>query len=62
MDADRPEVFTADSDDRRELMVQIWYPAEGDPSSPRAPWVQDADALAAHLARVFHLPGFTFGH
>jgi hypothetical protein len=43
-------------------MVQIWYPAEGDASSPRAPWVQDTDALAAHLARVFHLPGFTFGH
>src|SRR5918995_2430606 len=62
VDADRPEVFTADSDDRRELMVQIWYPAEGDPSSPRAPWVQDTDALAADLARVLHLPGFTFGH
>src|SRR5215216_2997947 len=62
VDADRPEVFTADPNDRRELMVQIWYPAEGDPSSPRAPWVQDADAVAADLARVLHLPGFTFGH
>src|SRR5215218_7497335 len=61
-DADRPEVFTADPDDRRELMVQIWYPAKGDPSSPRAPWVQDADAVAADLARVLHVPGFTFGH
>src|SRR5215217_5892213 len=37
VDADRPEIFTADPGDRRELMVQIWYPAEGDPSSPRAP-------------------------
>src|SRR5215216_7435062 len=62
VDADRPEVFTADPDDRRELMVQVWYPAEEDPSSPRAPWVQDADALAAELARVLHLPRFTFGH
>jgi predicted dienelactone hydrolase len=62
VDADRPEVFTADSDDRRELMVQIWYPAKGEPSSPRAPWVQDPDALAADLARALHLPGFTFGH
>src|SRR5215216_1941469 len=61
-DADRPEVFTADPGDRRELMVQVWYPAKGDPSSPRAPWVQDADALAAELARVLHLPRFTFGH
>jgi hypothetical protein len=39
VDADRPEVFTADPDDRRELMAQIWYPAEGDPSSPRAPYL-----------------------
>src|SRR5215216_1448401 len=62
VDADRPEVFTADPGDRRELMVQIWYPAKGDPSSPRAPWVQDADAVAADLARVLHVPGFTFGH
>src|SRR5215211_3352780 len=36
VDADRPEVFTDDSDDRRELMVQVWYPAEEDPH-PRAP-------------------------
>src|SRR5215212_1514839 len=35
VDTDRPEVFTADPDDHRELMVQIWYPAEEDPSSPR---------------------------
>jgi predicted dienelactone hydrolase len=27
VDADRPEAFTADPDDRRELMVQLWYPA-----------------------------------
>src|SRR5215212_225221 len=35
VDADRTQVFTADPDDHRELMVQIWYPAEEDPSSPR---------------------------
>lgn len=31
VDAERPEVFTADPDDRRELMVQVWYPAQGGP-------------------------------
>ncbi len=62
VDANRPEVFTADPNDHRELMVQVWYPANADPSSPRAPWVQDADALAADLARFLHVPGFTFGH
>ncbi len=62
MDAARPEVFSADPNDRRELMVQIWYPAKGDPSSPHAPYVQDADAFAPAAARLLHLPEFTFAH
>src|SRR6266498_289495 len=62
VDAGRGEVFTADPGDRRELMVQIWYPAKKDPSAPRAPWLQDADAVAPALARLlFHLPEFSFG-
>ncbi|MDQ3248144.1 MAG: carboxylic ester hydrolase, partial [Chloroflexota bacterium] len=60
VDADRPEVFTADPNDRRALMVQIWYPAKADPSSPRAPYVQNADALTPALAQLGHLPAFTF--
>jgi len=62
VDADRPEVFTADPSDRRELMVQIWYPAEEDPSSPRAPYIQDADAVMSAFARLFDLPGFLLGN
>src|SRR5215204_2816206 len=62
VDADRPEVFTADPDDRRELMVQIWYPAEGDPSSPRAPYIQDADAVTSAFARLFDVPEFLIGN
>ena len=63
VDADRPEVFSADPNDHRELMVQIWYPAKKDPSAPRAPWVQDADAVAPALARLlFHVPEFSVGH
>ena len=62
VDADRPEVFTADPDDRRELMVQVWYPAKGDPSSPRAPYIQDADAVTAAFARLFDVPKFLLGN
>src|SRR5215213_4587978 len=62
VDTDRPEVFTADPDDRRELMVQIWYPAEGDPSSPRAPYIQDADAVTSAFARLFDVPEFLLGN
>lgn len=61
VDVDRPEVFTADPNDRRELMVQVWYPSRGSPSSPRVPYVQDAGALVP-LARLLRLPEFSFGH
>jgi predicted dienelactone hydrolase len=62
VDADRPEVFTADPDDRRELMVQVWYPAEGNPSAPRAPYIQDADAVTSAFARLFDVPELLLGN
>ncbi len=62
VDAARPEVFSADPDDRRELMVQLWYPAKPDPAAPHAPYVQDADALAQARQRLRGLPESTFGH
>jgi hypothetical protein len=35
VDVARPEVFSSDPEARRELMVQIWYPAQAGFSSPR---------------------------
>ncbi|HEY2816835.1 MAG TPA: carboxylic ester hydrolase [Casimicrobiaceae bacterium] len=61
VDRERPEIFTADPLDHRELMVQLWYPAENNSSSKRAPYVQDGHALAA-LARLFHFPAFAFDY
>ena len=60
VDADRPEAFAADPDTRRELVVQIWYPAHAGASSPRAPYVEDGPALAAALARLHGLPALVF--
>jgi predicted dienelactone hydrolase len=62
VDANRPEVFSADPNVHRELMVQIWYPAKRKSSSPSAPYIQDAKVVAPALARLFHLPEFTFDH
>lgn len=61
VDADRPDVFTADPDDRRELVVQVWYPAVDEPAAPRARYVADGRALAP-LARLMKLPGPTFDY
>jgi predicted dienelactone hydrolase len=62
VDAGRSELFTVDPGDRRELMVQIWYPAGEDPSAPRAPYIQDADAVTSAFAQLFDVPEFLLGN
>jgi predicted dienelactone hydrolase len=62
VDAARSERFAAEPTARRELMVQIWYPAKGDPSAPRAAYMTDADAVTATFARIHHWPAFAFRH
>ena len=61
VDANRPEIFSVDPNTRRELMVQIWYPATGDSSAPRAPYMQEADVVTAAFAQIHHFPAFLFG-
>lgn len=62
MDASRQEAYTADPNDRRDLIVQIWYPAKREPSAPRAPYIPNASAMAPAMASRLHLPGFVLGH
>jgi predicted dienelactone hydrolase len=61
VDEARPEFFSAAHGDRRELMVQVWYPAHVEPSAPRRPYVDDAKTLV-DLARLIGLPGSAFDH
>src|SRR5664279_254734 len=42
-DTSRSEIFSSVPSARRELMIQVWYPARNSPSSPRAPYVQTSD-------------------
>lgn len=60
-DSGRLDPFTKNPKERRELIVQIWYPAKQDQRSQYAPYVNDVDAFAA-LARLLQMPGFTFSH
>jgi predicted dienelactone hydrolase len=62
VDPDRLEIFSADPRARRELMVQIWYPARDDRSSRRALYLADADAVTTAFARIHKKPEFMFGH
>lgn len=58
VDANRPELFTAVPNAPRELMAQVWYPAQPHASLPPAPYLPDAEALTPALAALFHLPRF----
>ncbi|MEU9045261.1 MULTISPECIES: dienelactone hydrolase family protein [unclassified Kitasatospora] len=59
----RPETFTADPDDRRTVVVQLWYPAQTSPAgTQRAQYLgrteQEARTVSDALARGVGLPGF----
>ena len=60
VDASRADIFAADPNARRELMVQVWYPAVVRPSSARAPYMQEADAVTRAFARIHGMPSFLF--
>ncbi len=62
VDTGRPELFTEDTNDRRELMAQVWYPARKEPTRRKAPYIQDADAVAPAIGRMLHMPEFIFSH
>jgi predicted dienelactone hydrolase len=61
VDNGRPEIYTEDPDDKRELMVQIWYPAankDGDPAS----YIENLDIAGPVVAEQFDLPSFLLNH
>lgn len=60
VDAARPEAATDDPSDRRNVVVQAWYPAAGPTADgPRAPYL---DGVGALPKMVSVLPGFIMRH
>ncbi|MFJ8435218.1 alpha/beta hydrolase family protein [Kitasatospora sp. NPDC094019] len=62
-DPQRPETFTPDPDDRRTVVVQLWYPARKSPAdTPRAQYLgrteAEARTVAEALAGGVGLPDF----
>lgn len=63
-DAARDELETKASDDKRELMAHLFYPADAKAAGKRAAYVPDADAMRppwndAQLARITALRAFS---
>ncbi len=61
IDAARPDVFIPNTDQLRELIIQVWYPARASASSVRAPYL-DNPAELAPVEHLLHLPDFLFDH
>ena len=60
-DSSRGEVYTTDPTDYRELMVQIWYPAEGGENYQKAPHVTFPKKSISSIAKTAGLPS-SFGN
>ncbi len=52
-DIARDESYTPDKTDKRELMVQFWYPADVTAGATPAPYMNDANAIATAVTSVF---------
>jgi predicted dienelactone hydrolase len=62
VDESRDEIYTDDADDRREIMLQVWYPAEPDARGDPAVYLQELDVMGPTLAKRLDLPSFLLDH
>ncbi|MCP1310085.1 alpha/beta hydrolase family protein [Paenibacillus tyrfis] len=60
VDPNREETFGKPATGKRELMVQVWYPAQAG-TGKYAPFIPDTRILR-YMAANYGLPGFTFQH
>jgi hypothetical protein len=62
VDPKRIDPYAPDSSSQRELMVQLWYPAEPSSSDMNAPWMGSAHIVAPEIAAWLALPRFFLNH
>ncbi|WP_152393318.1 alpha/beta hydrolase family protein [Paenibacillus guangzhouensis] len=62
VDDRREELFTKDPNDRRELMVQVYYPAGDSGEGNREPFIRNAHEIAKGVEEDLSVPAFVLGH
>lgn len=62
IDASRPELFTSELDDPRELMVRVWYPAEVQENSRLQSFWPEIDQVGPRILALMEQPTFLAGH
>lgn len=57
VDEGREELFTSATDDRRRVLVQLWYPAQVPPDAPRTRYIRRPEEFgdAEEIERVHHV-------
>lgn len=58
----RNEPYSKNPTDRRELMVQIWYPAAEKSKGDREPYIRNINELSKGLEKTLSIPAFAFSH
>jgi predicted dienelactone hydrolase len=61
-DSSRSEIYGPDPSSPRELMIQIWYPAEIQPGATHAKWLDGVELFSRVLADWLELPSFSLSH
>ncbi|MBL6962096.1 MAG: DUF86 domain-containing protein [Anaerolineales bacterium] len=61
-DSSRQELYGKDPNAPREIMVQVWYPAEATKDNEQVQWMQDIEAAAPAIATYIDLPPFALNH
>jgi len=62
VDESRSETLSPVPGGKREIMVQVWYPAVGYHNAQLAPYMEQWDITGPVLAKQFNLPPFLFDH
>lgn len=61
-DTARAETYSSNPNDKRELVVQVWYPAQVGAQARTVPYVDNPDVAIPVLAKLSKLPAFALGH
>lgn len=62
IDNDRPDEYSADPTDHRELMVQLWYPSDAETREDVVPYIRDVTAITQGLEQALSFPAWTLSH
>ncbi len=62
VDTSRQEIYSANPQDPRRLMVTIWYPANPPAGAATAPWIDHLDVVGPAICTWMGMPPFTISH